>query len=107
MLPQQLREIVLTFLPQFEALPASLQLSDFAPTTAPTERDFRAYMHHVQSFPVQLVEGEAGHQYIYLSGVTVLFTDSLLHSIRLAQRETKESQANPLSDERADPRANP
>ena len=98
--PHQLREIVLSFLPRVEPLPEVVAFSDFNCEKTPTERDFRAYMHDAHSLPVHLVDGESGRQYVYLSGVTVLFTDSLLHSIRLTQRETKESSPTPLSDER-------
>jgi hypothetical protein len=96
----ELREIVITYQPEFEPLPESLAFTDWTLAEPPTERQFRAFMHEIGYLPVHLVEGSSGKQLVFLSGVTALFTDEMLHSIRLLQRENRAPTPTPLSDER-------
>ncbi len=96
----QLREIAITYQPEFEPFPETLAFTDWNPAGPPTERQFRAVMHEIGYLPVHSLEGLSGRQLIFLSGVTVLFAEEMLHSIRLLQRETKEPTSMPLSDER-------
>src|SRR3954454_23757961 len=96
----QLREIVAMYQPETEAPPDHLKFADWSPERPPTERDFRDFMHRIGYMPVHMVEGLSERQLIFPSGVTALFSDGMLHSIRLAQRETKETTPAPLSDER-------
>src|SRR4051812_10926933 len=63
----QLREIVLSFLPEFEPLPNPVALDDFQ--EPPTETHFRNFMHQYRCMPVHMVESESGRQLIFLSGV--------------------------------------
>jgi len=95
-----LREIAITYQPEFEPLPETLVFTDWNPTEPPTELQFRSFMHKIGYLPVHLVEGPSGSQLVFLSGVTALFANKMVHSIRLLQRETKEPTAMPLSDER-------
>src|SRR5262249_14228867 len=57
-------------------------------------------MQRIGYLPVHIVEGPSGKRILFPSGVEALFTDGKLHSIRLAQRESKEPTSAPLSDER-------
>src|SRR5205085_5957071 len=44
---QELREIVLSYKPRFKKLPKALRLSDWNPTSAPTEGGFVAYLKQI------------------------------------------------------------
>jgi hypothetical protein len=94
----QLRDITLNFLPEFERLPSLVALKDFHPRGQPTEGYFRNFIRESRYLPVHLTEHESGRQMVFLSGVVVDFADGLLNSIRITQKETKESTQAPLSD---------
>lgn len=96
----QLRDITLNFLPEFKPLPSQVALTDFNPRGRPTEEHFRDFIHESSYPPVHLTERESARQMIFLSGVVVDFADGLLNSIRITQKEKKESTQAPLSDVR-------
>lgn len=99
----QLRDIILNFLPKFERLPPPVALKDFRPgrpDDKPTESYFRKFIRQSGNFPVHLTEHESGRQMVFLSGVVVDFMDGFLNSIRITQKERKESTNAPLSDSR-------
>jgi hypothetical protein len=95
----KLREIVLAYQP-FVPLPESLILTDWNLSQPPTKMQFKNFYHDIGYLPVHLVEGTSGSQFLFLSGVTALTSNDLLHSIRLTQREKKEADQITLSDER-------
>jgi hypothetical protein len=92
----QLRDITLNFLPKFEPLPPPVALKDFHPSDKPTEEYFRNFVRQSGYLPVH----ESGLQMVFLSGVVVDFMHGLLNSIRITQKEKKESTNAPLSDVR-------
>jgi hypothetical protein len=96
----QLREIVVSYLPVFETAPEALAFSDWVPTEPPSEREFRLFVQNTNLLPMHSVEGPSGKQIVFPSGVTALFTDNLLHSIRLVEREYKSVAPAPFPDER-------
>lgn len=95
-----LREIAITYQPDFEPLPATLTFLDWNPPQPPTEQLFKSFIYYIGYLPVHSVDGPNGTEISFLSGVTALCADKMLHSIRLHQRQNKESTAMPLSDER-------
>lgn len=96
----ELREIAIIYQPQFESLPHTLEFTDWNPAEPPTQMDFSFFLHTINYLPVHQVQGPHDLKMSFLSGVTALFTDAILHSIRLHQRNTKEATSLPLSDER-------
>jgi hypothetical protein len=96
----QLRDMTLNFLPEFEPLPPSVALKDFRPRDKPTEGYFRNFIHQIGYLPAHLTEHESGRQMVFLSGVVADFAHGLLNSIRITQKEKKESTQAPLSDVR-------
>jgi hypothetical protein len=96
----QLRDITLSFLPAFEPLPALLSFEDFKTDSNPTERDFRNFLKQIRYLPAHLTEEENGRQLVFLSGVVADFMDGFLHSIRISQKNTKETTQGALSDVR-------
>jgi hypothetical protein len=94
----QLRDIALNFLPKFERLPSPVALKDFHPRDQPTEEYFRNFIRESGYLPVHLTKHPSGEQMVFLSGVIVDFSDGLLNSIRIAQKEKKETTQAPLSD---------
>ncbi len=99
----QLRDIVLSFTPEFEPLPDPVALDDFQGPV--TEMAFRNFMHRYRCMPVHMVEGGSGRQLIFLSGVVALFSSGMLDTIRITQKEKKETAPAPLSDMREPSRA--
>jgi hypothetical protein len=96
----QLREIVIGFQPESQSVSGPLAFTDWKPGQPATEQDLTAFTQSIGYVPTHTVAGPSGRQLHFPSGVTVLFSEGLLHSIRLAQRETKEPTSAPLSDER-------
>lgn len=96
----QLREIALIYQPFVEPLPIALAFSDWTPSYPPTEPQFTAFLNEIDYSPVQRIDGAGGAQFVFLSGVTALFTEDVLDSIRLFQKQHKESNPTTLSDER-------
>jgi hypothetical protein len=94
----QLREIVLSFQPEFEPLPDPVALDDFQGPA--TDTHFSEFLRQYRCMPVHMVEGESERQLIFLSGVVALFANGMLDTIRFAQKEKKETAAGPLSDMR-------
>jgi hypothetical protein len=96
----QLREIVIAYQPVFEPAPESLAFTDWALASPPTEQEFKLYVQQIDYPPTHLVEGPSGKQLLFPSGVAALFTDGMLHSIRLVQREHRSVPPGVLADER-------
>jgi len=96
----QLREIVITYQPVFEAAPESLAFRDWSLNAPPTEGQFKLFVQQIDYPPAHLVEGASGRQLLFPSGVTALFADGMLHSIRLVEREQRSSPPAALTDER-------
>jgi hypothetical protein len=97
----QLRDITLSFQPAFERLPPAVALKDFRPPQKkPTEGYFRNFIRDNRYLPAHLIEQEGGKQMVFLSGVVADFMNGLLSSIRITQKERRESAEAPLSDVR-------
>jgi hypothetical protein len=96
----QLRDMALFFLPVYEHLPNVIDLEDFTPHGKPTERFFRNFLHEIRYLPVHLTEQESGRDLVFLSGVVVDFMDGFLNSIRITQKDKKETAEGLLSDVR-------
>jgi hypothetical protein len=95
-----LREISIIYQPNFEPLPEILSFTDWDLAGPPTEPQFDAFLKKIDYLPVHRVDGPGTRQLAFLSGVTVFLAEKFLHTIRLSQRETKESSPTNLSDER-------
>jgi hypothetical protein len=93
----QLMQIALYFQPKKEPLPDPVKMTDWVLEEAPTERDFRSFLDKIAYLPVHRVDGAVRH-FTLLSGLRAFFSDGMLHSLQLSQREKKEPV--PLSDER-------
>ena len=96
----ELREIALIYQLRFHPLPPSLKFTDWNPVRPPTEKRFRKFIDEIHYPPATSVKGPNETQIVFLSGVTALFTNGKLDSIRLFQRQTKESTSSVLTGER-------
>jgi hypothetical protein len=94
-----LREIVISYRPQFEPFPPILPFLDWNPRP-PTKQVFKSFIYYIGYAPVNSVEGPSEGKMTFLSGVTALFTEEILDSLRLHQRRTKETTSTLLSNER-------
>jgi hypothetical protein len=80
---RRVTHVGLYFRPPAEPLPDPVRPTDWLPTTATTESEFRGYLAQV-GLPV----GDAGEDRIVLpSGAQVSFADGRLHSIQFSHRE--------------------
>jgi hypothetical protein len=91
-----LREIAIKYQPKFEALQPILPFLDWNPQP-PTKQIFLSFLNYIGYPPVNSVEGPKESQMTFLSGVTALFTEEILDSIRLSQGRTKERTNTVLS----------
>ena len=94
----QLRDIAINFLPKFEPLPSTISLDDFKPATQPTEEYFLKFINDVNCRPAYSSKQGRDIQLTFPSGVVADFCDGLLGTIRITQRERKETTPGPLSD---------
>jgi hypothetical protein len=95
----KLREMVIAYEP-FLPMPHGLTFTDWKLSGPPTKTQFKNFYHEIGYLPVHMVVGPSGSQLIFLSGVIALMSGEVLHSIRLSQRESKESDEIPVSDQR-------
>src|SRR5437868_2374613 len=64
---QDLREITILYKPKFKKMPKVLRLSDWSPSTTPSEEDFVKYLKRIMYPPAHKVSGEKGTQLEFLS----------------------------------------
>lgn len=96
----QLREIAVTFQPNFEMFPESLDFTDWNPTEAPTEEEFRSFIEQIDYPPSHVIEGASEKAFSFLSGVSALVAEGRLHSLRLQQKESKPPTDAAMDDRR-------
>ncbi|MCG3124510.1 MAG: hypothetical protein GIKADHBN_02978 [Phycisphaerales bacterium] len=96
----QLREIAIHFQPHFEPPPPPVDLEDFPLRDHPSEQDFYEFISDIQYPPASLKQLGTKKSMLFLSGVTVEFSNGLLHIIRHSQKEKKETTHVVLSDTR-------
>jgi hypothetical protein len=97
---QDLREIAIDFRSLPEPLPPAIDFSDWKALEAPTERQFRDFVRQIDYLPIQSPERAISRQMIFDSGVTATFSDEMLVSLQLVERELKSTIPMPLTDER-------
>jgi hypothetical protein len=95
-----LRDIAVKFQPVFAGLPEPIAFSDWNFNQEPSEKSFAGFLERITYSPIVSVEGVAGRQMIFASGVTVLISSGMLNSIRYFEREAKKSKGVPFSDSR-------
>ncbi len=96
----ELREIAIDFQRCSEPLPTSLHFTDWKSTDSPTEKELRDLVHEIGYLPVHQSEGANGKELVFASGVTARFRDEVLVSMRLTERENKNTVPVDLTDER-------
>jgi hypothetical protein len=95
-----LREITIDFGSLREPLSPAIEFSDWKLSEAPTERQFRDFVRQIDSLPIRSSERAMSRELVFDSGVTARFSDEMLVSLRLAERENKSATPIAMTDER-------
>src|SRR5207237_814332 len=91
----QLREMTLHFGPEIELIREPIVLDDLHPMWPMPEQRFREFLDGIRYQPAHTVETGEQKQLIFLSGVVATIINSQLHSVRVAQREQRETTPSP------------
>ncbi|HMO85611.1 MAG TPA: hypothetical protein PKC18_11905 [Lacipirellulaceae bacterium] len=94
----ELRDISISFFPNFVSLPQSVALDDFPGSMS--EADFDVFITNRQLPAAHLIGDEGNRQYTFLSGVLAIFSGGQLDTVRIAQKEKREIGDSTLSDVR-------